>query len=215
MTSSARPHVVIVGAGHASLIALDRLAGRLDAEVTLISPGEAAHYSGMVPGWIEGLYGDDEMSVPLRSFAARVGVRFISASVTAADAQAVVCGNARYHYDVLVLNTGAVAARTGALESSGVIPAKPFVELIDGLCACMDDVGAFVIAGAGPAGLEVAMALAHRRPDARVSVVEREAESLGAFPRRFTRLVAKALEACGVRLFLGVEITDVTDTAVV
>ena len=63
--------IVIAGAGHAAMLALTRLGTPPPgAEITLVSRGDAAHYSGMVPGWIEGIYPLEAMKVPLAPFLA-------------------------------------------------------------------------------------------------------------------------------------------------
>ncbi|MEM8664501.1 MAG: FAD-dependent oxidoreductase [Pseudomonadota bacterium] len=207
-----RPRVVFLGAGHATLIALEHLGGRLDADLTLICQDAAAHYSGMVPGWIEGIYRTEEMSVGLEAFTRRLGVRFVQASATAASDGSVWCGDRRIDYDVLAINAGAVAPRDGPLHHPSVIAAKPFGGLVSGLAARMDTAASFIVVGAGPAGLEAAMALAHRRPDARVTVLERAPAILPAFPRRFAVKVTAALKANGVQLLLGAEIASVEET---
>ena len=126
-----RPRIVFVGAGHASLIALNRLAPLTGADVTLVSAGPAAHYSGMVPGWIEGLYEMAGMTVPLAAFARRVGARFLDARLLGADAATVHLSTGELAYDILILNIGAVA--TLPLADTPLIPAKPFPRLVAGL----------------------------------------------------------------------------------
>jgi NADH dehydrogenase FAD-containing subunit len=50
--------LVLVGGGHAHLHLLADLATRrlADVDVTLVSPSRWHHYSGMVPGFLQGTY---------------------------------------------------------------------------------------------------------------------------------------------------------------
>ena len=174
-TGQVRPHIVFAGAGHAGLIALAALhqAGSLDADITLVSAGEQAHYSGMVPGWIEGLYAQHDMTIPLAPLAARWGLSLKVATIEGADDIALRTSAGPVPYDLLVINTGADAALPTPLDPATVIPAKPFSKLIAGLSPRLDTAASFAVIGGGVAGVEVALSLATRRPDASVTLVER------------------------------------------
>lgn len=227
-----RPRVVFAGAGHASLIALDRLAGRIDADLTLVSEGASAPYSGMVPGFIEGVYGRGDMEIPLPQFCARRGVRFVDATVTAADGRTVTLarsakahgkaadgqqdgeGSERLEHDILVLDTGAVAALPPPLASPLVVPAKPFAALIEGLSARLLTAAAFAVVGGGPGGVEVAFALRRRRPDAAVTLVERADTILAAFPAALRRRVGRRLAEARIAVECGAEVAAVSQTRV-
>lgn len=204
-------HIVLAGAGHAAMVALDALGHPPEGtRITLVSRGGATHYSGMVPGWIEGLYREDEMAMPLAPFAERVGVRRVDGEIVGADDRAVKlsCGE-RVPYDVLVVDTGSVTARPGPLADPRVLAAKPFGGLVDGLRPVLDVAASFAVVGAGVAGIEVSFALATRRPDARVSLLERGDTLLSGLPRGFARTVARHLAAAGVDLRLGADVTAV------
>ncbi|ORE95954.1 pyridine nucleotide-disulfide oxidoreductase / selenide, water dikinase [Stappia sp. 22II-S9-Z10] len=127
--------IVIAGAGHAAMLALTRLGPPPPgAEITLVSRGDAAHYSGMVPGWIEGIYPLEAMKVPLASFAARHSVDLVSGDIAAADENHLVLADGTcLAFDTLVVNTGSETARTGPLAAPSIIPAKPFDSLVAGL----------------------------------------------------------------------------------
>ncbi|GAB5376664.1 MAG: FAD-dependent oxidoreductase [Acuticoccus sp.] len=196
--------IVFVGAGHASLLALRALGPLPGTELTLISDGPRAHYSGMVPGWIEGLYGDGAMDVPLAAFAAAHGLTFLDARVGEITEDAVLTDGGPVAYDHLVLNTGAVAAPIAAGPApASLIPAKPFSALLAGLGRQLDSAASFAIVGAGAAGTEVAFAIRRRRPDAAITLVEARAQILSAFPATFRRRVGRHLAAAGIGVRTG------------
>lgn len=201
-------NIVVAGAGHAAMLALARLGGPPPGTaITLVSSGAEAHYSGMVPGWIEGLYRRDDLVVPLAPFAAAHGVRFVEAEVVGADPHALhLSRGAPLAFDVLVVNTGSVTARPGPLGDPRVIPAKPFPALMAGLADARDMSGAFAVVGAGVAGTELALALATRRPDAEVTLLDRADTHLPDLPRAVAARVARALADRGVTLRLGAEV---------
>ncbi len=205
--------IVVAGAGHASMLALDTLgAPPPGSAVTLVSRGEAAHYSGMVPGWIEGLYRPDELVVPLAPFTAARGITLVAAEIAGADGTRLHLADGRdLPYDVLVVNAGSETARPGPLAHPAVIPAKPFGELVDGLAPRLDTAGSFAVVGAGAAGAEIALALATRRPRAAVTLIDRSPALLPAHPPAFAGRVGRALGRRGVTVRLGTEVMDVAD----
>lgn len=181
--------------------------------MTLVSEGPDAHYSGMVPGWIEGLYAADDLAVPLARFAARVGARYLDARVTGADEAVLHTEAGEVPYDILVLNLGAgVAPLPGPVAA---VPAKPFRALFAGLDGRLTSAKTFAIVGAGAAGVEVALALARRRPDAAIALIESGPLILAPFPETFRRRVASHLAAAGVAVRTGVPVREIGADAVV
>ena len=62
--TTGRVKLLLVGAGHAHLEIMRRLA--IDppgVELTVVSPGPRQQYSGMVPGYIQGTYSEEEISL--------------------------------------------------------------------------------------------------------------------------------------------------------
>ena len=105
-------HLVLVGAGHAHLVVLEALARRPlpDARITLLSPIGQQAYSGMLPGWMAGLYSSRECLIDVGALAARAGVEFVAMRLRRLDAV-----NRRIEtdrgttlgYDLLSINSGA------------------------------------------------------------------------------------------------------------
>jgi NADH dehydrogenase FAD-containing subunit len=70
---------VLAGPGHAHLEVLRRLGRRRPGglDLTVISPGPAHHYSGMVPGYLGGAYRLREIAVELAPLVERAGGRLL------------------------------------------------------------------------------------------------------------------------------------------
>ena len=201
--------IVLAGAGHATMVALTALGtSPRGTTVTLVSRGDSAHYSGMVPGWIEGIYPTGAMSIPLAPFAASSGVQLVSGEITGADAGSLFLADGRaVAYDTLVVNAGSETRLPPPLDHPAVVPAKPFEALMAGLEAQLAVAPSFAVVGGGVAGCEIALAVAARRPDAAVTLIERAPQLLAGHPPSFASAVRRALAARGVVLRLGVSVS--------
>lgn len=81
--------LVLVGAGHAHAIVLDRWATRPppDARLTVVTDREELLYSGMIPGLLAGEYERDDLVIDAGELARRAGARLVIGSVTSVDAE--------------------------------------------------------------------------------------------------------------------------------
>lgn len=210
--------LVLAGAGHAHLHVLRSLAGEPwpQAEVVLISPHPRQIYSGMVPGWIAGHYRLAQCVAPIAPLAAAARVRFIQDTVSGLDAGRRVVHTAEsgsIPYDVLSLDTGAALA-TEALSRTGarMLPVRPLEAFVAGWEDVLHGVlrqGRVDVAvvGGGAAGVELALAVAHRLRGAlgrdRCRVVL--ACGGGLLPGHGRGVVARVRRALALR---GVEVMD-------
>lgn len=169
MTHS-RQRLLLIGGGHAQLFVLEALArGRITAgEVVLVSPHAAQLYSGMVPGLVEGRYTIDQLSFDLPALARAAGARFVEDTVTRIDAASravTLAGGGTLGYDVAAIATGGAPAGAAI---PGVRSHALFVKPIDqarGLVPAMEAAAQnagpeplqVVVAGAGAAGIEIAL----------------------------------------------------------
>ncbi|MCF3932579.1 FAD-dependent oxidoreductase [Acuticoccus sp. M5D2P5] len=197
-------HIVIAGAGPAALVALCEL-GRTpaNARITLLTRSPHTHYSGMVPGWIEGIYPADAIRVPLAPFCARHEVDLVVGEAREADGERLVLTDGRsLSFDTLIVNSGGETRRAGPLAAPSVIPGRPLEGVVERLGPHLQTAASFAVIGAGAAGVEVAFALRARRPDAAVTLIERAA-ILPDFPAAFRARILARLAACAIDLRLG------------
>jgi selenide, water dikinase len=153
--------ILLIGAGHAHLAVLRNLAEEplYGARMTVVAPAETQVYSGMLPGLVAGHYRPEQIRIDVARLAARGYAEFAPGEVAALDLQA---RNAKLHdgtelaYDFVSLNVGStVEMPPGGREHA--LPVKPFEALLAGLSRA--PVTRIAIAGAGVAGMELAMAL--------------------------------------------------------
>jgi selenide,water dikinase len=222
--------LVLVGGGHAHLHVLADLAARplSGAEVTLVSPAAWHHYSGMVPGFLQGRYAETDLTIDLGSLAARAGARLVEAMAERIDVsgRTVDTGGARLPFDALSLDVGAAPAGLdvpGAREHAVTVrPMRQAVALrarIDALATpARRGPVRVTIVGGGAGGVEVALA-AHRRireagsrPE--VTLVEAAADVLPDYAAPVRRRAADILARRGVAVTLGSVVSRVEGNAI-
>jgi NADH dehydrogenase FAD-containing subunit len=77
-------HLVLVGGGHAHLHVVEAVAegrrtgsGWTDVTVSLLSPSPHHHYSGMLPGYLQGRYTEAALRFDLPALCQAAGIRFV------------------------------------------------------------------------------------------------------------------------------------------
>jgi NADH dehydrogenase FAD-containing subunit len=160
-----RKHLVLVGAGHAHMTVMKHLADFTSAghRVTVIGPGPHHYYSGMGPGMLSGIYRPEEIRFNVKDMATSRGATFIEDLVAKVDAdgrELLLQQGGRITYDVVSFNTGSGVPIDGRFRHhSAVIPVKPIEQLLSArnriIAALKERKIAVVVAGGGPAGLEI------------------------------------------------------------
>src|SRR6185437_13483732 len=116
-----------------------------------------------------------------------------------------VAGRPDIPFDLLSIDIGGHPA----MPSEAGVPVKPIGRFLDRLAAIehgLADGARIAIVGAGPAGTELALALAHRfRGRFRLTLICNEAEPLPAAPVRARATARSALVEAGVQLACGVQ----------
>ncbi|MCB1357155.1 MAG: selenide, water dikinase SelD [Maritimibacter sp.] len=218
--------LVLIGGGHAHALVLRMWAMKPvpGTRVTLINPGPTAPYSGMLPGHIAGHYSREALDIDLVKLARFAGARLILGEATRVDPVAktvTVTGRGEIGYDVASLDVG---IHTELPEVPGfseyALGAKPLDTYTrrwrDFLARAAEGTipAQVAVIGAGVAGVELALAMAHAlRRDvgtaAKVALIEAGDEIAGRNPETTARLRA-ALGGYGVDVHTGAEVTGVT-----
>jgi pyridine nucleotide-disulfide oxidoreductase family protein len=193
-----KKRVLLVGGGHAHAWVLSK---GVPGQATLVTPYPHHVYSGMLPGFIAGHYKLEEIRIDVAALAARAGVKLVLGSVVALDAKRRVArleDGAEIEYDVASLDVGAQAA-----APEYALAAKPFETFMEQWLEMKDRVRALAVVGAGAAGVEIAMAAAHRT-NARVTLYS----DRPMFRPGLARRIARQLARLGVELRSGVAFSD-------
>ncbi|KDB02205.1 segregation protein B [Defluviimonas sp. 20V17] len=187
--------VVLIGGGHAHALVLRRWGMRPlpGARLTLINPHPTAPYSGMLPGHIAGHYDRAALEIDLVRLARHAGARLILGRAEGIDRAARtvhVPGRPPVAYDVASIDIG-ITTEMPELEGFAAhgAPAKPMDDFaarwgaFTALAARGEVAAQVVVLGSGIAGVELALAAAHRLrqvgiTDPQVTIVERAPEAL-------------------------------------
>ena len=171
-----------------------------NVHVTLVNPGATHTYSGMVPGVIAGHYTVMDAQIDLTRLADRAKVDLILDQVVSFDSrQARLESGMPLEYDLLSLNPGSLPNYfnvPGAREHA--VPAKPFELLLARWSELLYKASAaprIAIAGAGAAGVELAMAMKFARGGEVVLYSDRNVFSPGVAGR-----ILKSLERNRIQL---------------
>ena len=211
--------ILLLGAGHANLLALPPLRAALPGvAILLIDMADRATYSGMFPGLVAGHYRADQISVGLADFAARHKAGFLRARVTGIDADArqvtvaLPCGSVRrldYAQAALDLGShGAMPEIEGFRDHARAVkPLRADLPLPDrGLPS--------VVIGGGVAGAEIALALSHRQ-HAPVTLIEAGPRIAATLTPHGRTLLCRALDGAGVTVLTGTRVGRVAAEHVV
>lgn len=218
MTSADDPRILLLGAGHANLLAVRALrAGLPQARIIVIDAAARATYSGMVPGHVAGHYGSDDMRVDLGAFAARHAIRFVQGRITGIDPVArhvSMQDGPPLPYDLAALDVGSHGAMPdlpGFCDHA--VPVKP----LEGFAARLDrtdPAAPAAIIGGGVAGAEIALALSHRGAH-RVTLLESGPVVAATLRPRTRAHLAAALQRAGIRIVTDARVAAVEADAVV
>ncbi len=125
--------LVLVGAGHAHAQVLLEWTRRPwpGVELVVVSPQALAPYSGMVPGWLAGVYRFEDIVINVPALCQRAGARWVQDELQSLDAEQQTLhlkGGQQLNYDVLSLNVGSTL-RPPAVGTAQVLSLRPLVQL--------------------------------------------------------------------------------------
>ncbi len=165
--------LVLVGGGHAHVQVLkDWVSAPIaGVELTVVSPSAWAPYSGMVPGWLAGIYDFETISMDVAALAHAAHARWVEGEVISLDAQQQalhLAGGTSMHYDLLSLNIGSTlhppADKPGhwlCMRPLGELNTR-WTRLLSQLAPDQMKHRRVIAAGGGPAGVEVLLAVLTR-----------------------------------------------------
>ena len=228
--------IVLVGGGHSHVgvlkyFGMHPLPG---VRLSVICRDTHTPYSGMLPGYIAGHYGYDEVHIDLSRLAQFANARFLRADAVGLDRAAgkVLCrGRPPVPYDLLSINIGStprMADVAGATQHA--VPVKPIHEFDARWRRLLDRVrkhaGATRIAvvGGGAGGVELALAMQYRlrnelralgrNPnDVGFCLVTGDAEILPTHNATVRRAFERVLAARGVALICDAQVCQVSATS--
>lgn len=218
-----KTRLILVGAGHTHALFLQSLVHEQfgqnlipSIEILLISPLSLAPYSGMIPGWLAGLYDFNETVIDFDALCKRVGAKWVKAEMLGLDpdSQTVNLSTGEtYFYDWLSINIGSTLRPPEDLAPI-VLALRPLWTLRQRYDAYL---ASWVLdqnkkpltvttVGAGAAGVESLLCILQRlrqmRPDREVQarLISRSEDILPGFSATARRLAHQALNNAQVTI---------------
>jgi pyridine nucleotide-disulfide oxidoreductase family protein len=220
--------LLLVGAGHAHLEILRRLIleSLVEVELTVVSAAPLHHYSGMVPGYLQGTYREEEIAVRVPDLVERAGGRFVAGRAAGLEPGArtvrleMAEGDVAVPYDLVSFavgsNTAGIDDPRVAGEAQGIKPLERVVSLRRRLAELALDGGGsvpVVVVGGGAAGVEVALAAAAGLERAgrahRITILDSGERILAGYRDRFRERAREILERRGIEVRTGTRVLAV------
>ncbi len=215
--SAYKEKVVLIGGGHAHvklLYLMRQKGGYEEYEVTLVSKSHWQYYSGMVGGFLEGLYQEDELRFDLIELCKMSKVTFLEAEVSMIqpnESMILFSDGKSLNFDILSIDIG---SEVNGLELESVREyanqIKPFHEIMRFRGELLkqttfDD--PIIFAGAGPASIELALSLkqllAHHNLPFKLTIVNGQTPAQKGHPGKLTRKIDVILKREGIHSIMG------------
>lgn len=175
--------LLLVGGGHSHLSVLRQLGMRPlpGVRVSLLCEDALTPYSGMLPGWLAGHYGEDDCFIDLNRLCQWAGCRLLRGRATGLDpdGRLVYCDDRPpLRYDWLSINVGSTPDLSGIRGAADhglpVKPIRPFQQALEQWLAAVDQAAApptLAVVGGGAASVELALAIRQRVAPERAHIV--------------------------------------------
>lgn len=216
--------ILLLGGGHTHVEVIRRLGLlQLGARITLVSPGRYAPYSGMLPGYIAGVYGFHDFHIDLATLCARFGVGFQETSATDVEPKRRVvrlADGSDLSYRLLSIDIGSTPSLpSGVTGGISVKPIAGFTDRLERLDRLVEDGRPLrlVVVGQGVAGVEVAFALRQRFAGhaVQIALVGRSIEPLRERSVLARRLIGRQMRVAGIEHHGGFDVVGLVDGALV
>jgi selenide,water dikinase len=224
--------LLLAGAGHTHLEILRRLILEPlpEVELTLVSIGPLHHYSGMVPGYLQGIYREEEIAVRVPDLVERAGGSFVAGRAVGVDPAGrrvrveTAEGVREVPYDLVSFavgsNTAGIDAPRVAGEAQRIKPLERVHALRERLLALAGgpDEAPVAVVGGGAAGVEVALAVAAVLEKGgrarRITILESGEDILSGYRRRFRKRAHEILRKRRIAVRTGLRVSAVHEEEV-
>ena len=196
--------LVLIGGGHSHLSVLMKLSKRPinGNRITLITNEIDTPYSGMIPGYIEGIYSWRDSHIDLYRLCLKLNVRFIHAEVervSAHEKEIYFKDRPKIKFDVLSINTG-IQSNNREIKGAAkyCLPVKPISKLANNFLNKITNFKSIAFIGGGAGSVELALAIKKRflniNQDIKITIITGKRGLLSTFPQKTKLTSLKTLE---------------------
>lgn len=212
-------NLLLAGGGHGHINILKKLikSPLKDINITLITDYGRQYYSGMISGFIEGIYTEDEISFDVRELSKWANVNYVEEKIISIDKnkQVVTTENNEYNYDFLSINLGSIANVNFPVNDNGVLNVKPISELIETKESFLkkgfkDEVKKIYFIGGGASGVELAFSFKEAFKNFDITIIT-SGEILENFNEKSRTKVKKILKKKNIKLIEGEQVRKIEE----
>ena len=221
--------LVLLGAGHSNIEVLKKFGTKpIDGlRLTVISNSYFSTYSGMLPGYLQGIYDWNEINIDLVKLCRVYGHRLIISNVIKIDTKnnlVFLENRPSINYDYLSINLG---IKTDSSKIKGAekncLKLKPISSIKENFDKLLEfnkvnKNNDIVIIGAGAAGFEVALALDEnlKRKNIKNNIIllSKNSSVLNQFNKKAEFIAKNTLKKCNVKFLNNAEVVMVTSNYV-
>lgn len=196
--------LVLIGGGHSHLSVLMKLSKKPinGNRITLITNEIDTPYSGMIPGYIEGIYSWRDSHIDLYRLCLKLNVRFIHAEVervSAYEKEIYFKDRPKIKFDVLSINTG-IQSNNREIKGAAkyCLPVKPISKLTNNFLNKITNFKSIAFIGGGAGSVELALAIKKRflniNQDIKITIITGKRGLLSTFPQKTKLTSLKTLE---------------------
>ena len=196
--------LVLIGGGHSHLSVLMKLSKKPinGNRITLITNEIDTPYSGMIPGYIEGIYSWRDSHIDLYRLCLKLNVRFIHAEVervSAHEKEIYFKDRPKIKFDVLSINTG-IQSNNREIKGAAkyCLPVKPISKLTNNFLNKITNFKSIAFIGGGAGSVELALAIKKRflniNQDIKITIITGKRGLLSTFPQKTKLTSLKTLE---------------------
>lgn len=209
--------IILAGGGHGHINILKNLIKNptKDHEIILITDYKRQYYSGMLAGYIEGIYTEKEISFDVPKLCKMANVSYIEQKIINIDKekQRVVTESEAYRYDYLSINLGSLSKLNFNTDFKGVTLVKPILNVVKAKNEIINlsKVNAspkITFIGAGASGVELALSFKAAFPKADISIITAR-DILRNFNNRAKKRFEKLLYQKGIRVIKNERVMEV------
>lgn len=219
--------LILAGGGHGHINILKELIRKKisNLEISLITEEWRQYYSGMLPGFLEGIYTEDDFSFDIKSLCDFAGVGYIKERILCidADTKMVATDKGVYDFDYISMNLGASSIEVFN-KNQNMTYVKP-ISCIVALSKRLDEAikessgdkkakVKLAIVGCGASGVEIALGLSARYKSLDIMMLSNSGDILENFNPTARKKVKKVLAKRGVRVHYNEKVSSVSDTLI-
>lgn len=223
--------LVLIGGGHTHALlllkwAMNPLPG---VQITLVNPYVKAPYTGMLPGHIAGHYDRSELDIDLVRLARQANARLVldyAVGIETQHKRVQLSNRSDLAYDTLSIDIGITTdleqVPGSEMHAYPAKPLGPFADAWDKFLQHIEQDGVkpnIAIIGAGVAGVELSLAMAHRLRSSScnnyaIRLVESRYEPLREIGKSSRRNLLRALHDYDVEIVLGAKVGEITESEI-